>query len=191
MKVFLVLFLFCVATAPVFAQSATVSWTTTYQTMDGWGASTGYWASNVNLNAPQADMFFSPSSGIGLEYIRTSNTPDGSMPDLPTLKLAVARGAKVLLSMYGPPASMMSNGSFASIRVTCSPKTTDPTRPISSIGSRRCNRAAYTLMFSLRRMSQMQPECLDRRAARHVHQSKSGSCLCICWSYNSHRYPGG
>ena len=114
MKVFLVLFLFCVATAPVFAQSATVSWTTTYQTMDGWGASTGYWASNVNLNAPQADMFFSPSSGIGLEYIRTSNTPDGSMPDLPTLKLAVARGAKVLLSMYGPPASMMSNGSFAS-----------------------------------------------------------------------------
>ncbi len=57
MKVFLVLFLVCAATAPVFAQSATVTWTTTYQTMDGWGASTGYWASNVNLNAPKQTCF--------------------------------------------------------------------------------------------------------------------------------------
>jgi glucuronoarabinoxylan endo-1,4-beta-xylanase len=114
MRALSVLLLFCAITAPVFAQSATVNWTSTRQTMDGWGASTGYFAINVNLNSQQADMFFSPSSGIGLEYVRTENTPDGSIPDLPTLKLAVARGAKVLLSMYGPPASMMSNGKFAS-----------------------------------------------------------------------------
>jgi glucuronoarabinoxylan endo-1,4-beta-xylanase len=111
--IFSVLLLF-LAVPSLFAQSATVTWTTTYQTMDGWGASTGYFASNVNTNASQADMFFSPTAGIGLEYVRTTNTPDGSMPDLPTLQLATARGAKVMLSMYGPPATMMSNGTFAS-----------------------------------------------------------------------------
>ena len=114
MKVLLGLLLVCLLATSAVAQSATVNWTTTYQTMDGWGASTGYFAINVNLNSSQADMFFSPTAGIGLEYIRTSNTPDGSMPDLPTLKLATTRGAKVILSMYGPPASMMSNGTFAS-----------------------------------------------------------------------------
>src|SRR5579871_3576965 len=106
-------FAFLIA-APALPQSATVNWNTTYQTMDGWGASTGYWARNVNLDSATADLFFSPTKGIGLEYIRTSNTPDGTMPDLPSLQLAVARGAKVMMSMYGPPASMMSNGIFAS-----------------------------------------------------------------------------
>jgi glucuronoarabinoxylan endo-1,4-beta-xylanase len=81
--------------------------------MDGWGASTGYFAANVNLGASQADLFFSKTDGIGLEYVRTTNTPDGSKPDLPTLQLAVGRGAKVLLSFYSAPASMMSNGEFA------------------------------------------------------------------------------
>jgi glucuronoarabinoxylan endo-1,4-beta-xylanase len=111
--VFSLLFIL-LAVPSLFAQSVTVTWTATYQSMDGWGASTGYFASNVNTNSSQADLFFSPTAGIGLEYVRTSNTPDGSMPDLPTLQLATARGAKVILSMYGPPASMMSNGTFAS-----------------------------------------------------------------------------
>jgi glucosylceramidase len=95
------------------AQTVTATYSKTFQTMDGWGASTGYLAANVNFDAATADVFFSPSAGIGLEYIRTTNTADGSMPDLPTVKLAVARGAKVLLSMYSAPASMMSNGQFA------------------------------------------------------------------------------
>jgi glucuronoarabinoxylan endo-1,4-beta-xylanase len=105
--------LFLLVVAPsLYAQSVVVDWTTTYQTMDGFGASTGYEASNANIGGSQADLFFSPTAGIGLEYVRTTSTPDGSMPDLPTLKLAVARGAKVLLSMSSPPATMMSNGQY-------------------------------------------------------------------------------
>ena len=94
------------ASAPAEAQTVTATYSKIFQTMDGWGASTGYLAANVNFDAARADLFFSHSAGIGLEYVRTTNTADRSMPDLPTVKLAVARGAKVLLSMYSAPASM-------------------------------------------------------------------------------------
>jgi glucuronoarabinoxylan endo-1,4-beta-xylanase len=92
------------------AQTATVTWTNTHQTMDGFGAQT--WLCCNSLSAANADMFFSPTAGIGLEYVRTANTSDGSIPDLLTLQEAVARGAKVELSLQSPPASMKVSGSF-------------------------------------------------------------------------------
>lgn len=110
MKALIILFLICTITPSVFAQSATVTWTRTYQTMDGFGGHT--WDAAYNLTDAQADMFFSPTAGIGLEYVRTNNTADGSIPDLVTLRKAVARGAKVELSLQSPPASMKDNGSF-------------------------------------------------------------------------------
>jgi glucuronoarabinoxylan endo-1,4-beta-xylanase len=113
MKVLFVFFLVFVITVPVLAQSAAINWTTTHQTMDGWGGSTGYAAQNVNLTTTAADLFFTTTSGIGLEWIRTNNTSDGSKPDLPSLQAAVSRGAKVIVSMLGAPASMTSDGTFA------------------------------------------------------------------------------
>src|SRR5580692_11688361 len=79
-----------------FGQAATVTWTNTHQTMDGFGGMTLTYG--TSLTSSQADLFFSPTAGIGLEFVRTSNTPDSSIPDLTTLQEAVARGAKVELS---------------------------------------------------------------------------------------------
>jgi glucuronoarabinoxylan endo-1,4-beta-xylanase len=118
MKSLFLSFLMLTVTSSLFAQSATVTWTTTYQTMDGWGASTGYNERNTNLTAAQADCFFSVTAGscitgnIGLEYVRIQdNTVPASAPDLPTLLLAVARGTKVFLSFNGPE---LDSGTYAS-----------------------------------------------------------------------------
>jgi len=99
-------------------KTVTVDGNTTYQTISGWGASTGYNEQNNNLTAAQADCFFSTSNGscatgnsIGLEWIRIQdNAIPNSAPDLPTLQLAVARGAQVLLGFNGPP---LNTGSYA------------------------------------------------------------------------------
>jgi glucuronoarabinoxylan endo-1,4-beta-xylanase len=119
MKILLLSLLILVAVPSLFAQSATVTWTTTYQTMDGWGASTGYNEHNPNLTAAQADCFFSVTNGscasgnsIGLEWVRIQDNQDPvSAPDLPTLQLAVARGAKIKLGFNGP---QLNSSSFAS-----------------------------------------------------------------------------
>ena len=95
---------------PTAAQTVTVNWNTTYQTMAGWGGQT--WISANSVTDLQADMLFSPTAGIGLEYVRTMNTEDGSIPDLVTLQKAVARGAKVEITLQSPPASMKTNGHF-------------------------------------------------------------------------------
>ncbi len=78
--------------------------------MAGWGGQT--WISANSITDSQADMLFSPTAGIGLEYVRTMNTEDGSIPDLITLQKAVARGAKVEITLQSPPASMKTNGHF-------------------------------------------------------------------------------
>jgi glucuronoarabinoxylan endo-1,4-beta-xylanase len=96
--------------APAAAQSVTINWSQTHQTMDGWGGQT--WMSANSLSDSEADMLFSPTAGIGLEYVRTMNTQDGSIPDLVTLQKAVARGARVEITLQSPPASMKTNGHF-------------------------------------------------------------------------------
>ena len=88
------------------AQTATINGNAVYQTISGWGASTGFAERNNNLSSAEADCFFSTSNGscptgnsIGLAWIRIQdNQTPNSAPDLPTLQLAVARGAKVFLS---------------------------------------------------------------------------------------------
>lgn len=77
-------------------QRASIAWFTTYQTMDEFGGSTWVWADN--LTSTQMDPFFSPTVGIGYNYVRTASTFDGSIPDLVTLQAAVARGVKVWMS---------------------------------------------------------------------------------------------
>lgn len=121
MKLFIVGFLALIIAPSVFPQSATVTWTKTYQTIDGFGASTGYQERNPNLSAAQADCFFSVTNGscasgssIGLEWVRIQDSEGGTnTPDLATLQLAVARGAKVFISFDF--ASGGAPGNFASM----------------------------------------------------------------------------
>jgi len=101
------------------AQTATVTWANEHQTMDGWGAED--WTSAETLTSSQADMFFSPTGGIGLEYIRTGNygcpqtdtctVSTSNVPDLATLQAAVARGAKIVAHIV-PPAQYQYAGNF-------------------------------------------------------------------------------
>lgn len=101
--------LLCFASA-AHAQTATVTWGSIHQAMDGWGGQTV--GPSLSLNSTQADLLFSPTAGIGLEYIRTQNTAGGTYPDLGSLQLAVARGALVELGLQSPPASMKVSGTF-------------------------------------------------------------------------------
>jgi hypothetical protein len=51
----------------ILGQTSTVDWTNVHQQMDGWGGED--WISAENLTSGQAAMFFSPSTGIGLQYV--------------------------------------------------------------------------------------------------------------------------
>jgi glucuronoarabinoxylan endo-1,4-beta-xylanase len=111
------------------AQTATITWTNTYQTMDGWGGEDWFGAASGNggssgyvLTSSQAAMFFSPSTGIGLEYIRTGNyacprtgactVSTSNVPDLVTLQEAVSNGALVQVD-FSPPAGLKYTNDFA------------------------------------------------------------------------------
>lgn len=110
---------------PIVAQTATINGSVAYQTIDGWGASTGYDERNNNLSSAQADCFFSTSNGscasgnsIGLEWIRIQdNQTANSAPDLPTLQLAVARGALVNLSFNGAQITSSNSSNTAAYQI--------------------------------------------------------------------------
>lgn len=106
--------LFLLATS-VAAQTASINGGTVYQTMDGFGASTGFVEQNDNMNSTEGTQYFSQSSGIGLSWVRiqdcgsVSNTaPAGCTPDLPTLQYAVANGAQVFITFDFPSAGTYS-----------------------------------------------------------------------------------
>jgi O-glycosyl hydrolase len=86
------------------AQTATVNAANVHQTMDGFGGQT--WLYADSLTGSNADLFFSPTAGIGLQIVRTMNTWDSGIPDLVTLQSAVARGAKVELGLQSPPCNL-------------------------------------------------------------------------------------
>jgi len=107
---------------------ATVEWTETRQTIDGFGGSVADFL--VPLSPAHADFFFTPT-GIGLSILRIQIIPDlatcnaefhqGGCSDsngqilngeLETAKLAVARGAMVIATPWSPPAAYKSNNSF-------------------------------------------------------------------------------
>lgn len=106
--------LFLLATS-VAAQTASINGSTVLQTMDGFGASTGFVEQNDNMNSTEGTQYFSQSSGIGLSWVRiqdcgsVSNTaPAGCTPDLPTLQYAVANGAQVFITFDFPSAGTYS-----------------------------------------------------------------------------------
>jgi O-glycosyl hydrolase len=98
------------------AQTATVTWTTMHQTMDGFGGQTWIYADSLTLT--QAAKFFSPSPGIGLQFVRTANTYDGSIPDLITLRNAGALGAAIELGLQSPPCTL--KHSYVDLNEPCS-----------------------------------------------------------------------
>jgi glucuronoarabinoxylan endo-1,4-beta-xylanase len=109
-----------------------MNWSTTYQTIDGFGASS---AGDVNTVSPGLmDFFYSTTnSGIGLDFMRLKIYPsladcegdEGSgncvkvdagptlsVWDLANAQAAVARGAKVVAGEWSPPGPMKSTGSY-------------------------------------------------------------------------------
>jgi glucuronoarabinoxylan endo-1,4-beta-xylanase len=105
---------------PTKAQTSTINWGTTYQTIDGIGASdyvTGISGTPEKgvLNTTQANLFFTT---LGFSLLRTGVPSDGSCRsvqascagDVDDNALAVARGAKVWATGFSPPASMKTNG---------------------------------------------------------------------------------
>ncbi len=114
------------------SHTITVNWSTTRQTIDGFGASG---AGMVETLTPAQMNFFYTSSGIGLQWYRMQIYPDLTdcqkdqatiadvcvtvspgptiaSSDLSMAQAAVARGARVFASEWSPPGSMKDNGAF-------------------------------------------------------------------------------
>src|SRR5271163_2444216 len=114
-------------------QTITVNWSSTRQTIDGFGAAG---AGAVQTLTPAQMNFFYNSSGIGLQWYRMQIYPDladcqtdqGTVPngscvtvssgptiarsDLAMAQASVARGARVFASEWSPPSSMKDNREF-------------------------------------------------------------------------------
>ena len=116
-------------------QTITVNWSSTRQTIDGFGAAGA--GQLQTLTAAQMNFFYT-SSGIGLQWYRMqiypeltacqtdqATIPNGNgscvtVPSGPTIassdlsmaQAAVARGARVFASELSPPGSMKDNGAF-------------------------------------------------------------------------------
>lgn len=116
MKVLSVTLLILAISAPAFGQSATVTWTTTHQTIDGFGGN----CENVcwTLTSAQGTTLFSTSAGnIGLSIYRDAVPSDGSCSTScnfrsgPAITQAIANGVTTFFaSPWSAPASMKSNG---------------------------------------------------------------------------------
>ncbi|HVZ33627.1 MAG TPA: hypothetical protein VG963_14445, partial [Polyangiaceae bacterium] len=86
-----------------------VNWTEKHQVMIGFGASDKY---HPLLTDQQADLFFSPTAGVGLSMLRVAIDPNGNyIGTAKNSKLAADRGAKVWALPWSPPASWKDNGS--------------------------------------------------------------------------------
>jgi glucuronoarabinoxylan endo-1,4-beta-xylanase len=110
------------------SQIATIQWTNTRQTIDGFGGSAADFL--TSLTPAQTDFYFTPA-GIGLSILRIQIIPDratcnaefhnGACSDsngqilngeLSTAKMAVTRGAIVMATPWSPPAAYKTNNSF-------------------------------------------------------------------------------
>ena len=111
----------------------TVNWSSTRQTIDGFGAAGA--GAVQTLTSAQMNFFYT-SSGIGLQWYRmqiypdladcqtdqetvpngscvtVSSGPTVAISDLSMAQGAVARGARVFASEWSPPGSMKENGAF-------------------------------------------------------------------------------
>jgi glucuronoarabinoxylan endo-1,4-beta-xylanase len=103
------------------AQTATVTWGNTHQTIDGFGAYSD--SQDGIFTSAQADQIFSTTIGAGLSLLRTQIPNGGNHPGdctsvgtncsrtVTNLQMAIARGARVWAASWSPPASMKSNAS--------------------------------------------------------------------------------
>jgi len=90
------------------AASVSIDWNALDQRIDGFGAA--HYA-GPELRPDQIELVFSPTSGIGLDYLREVVPTDGSIDGLGLMQAAVAYGVKVWAAPWSPPASMKTNGS--------------------------------------------------------------------------------
>lgn len=109
------------------AQTATVTWTSTHQTIDGFGAHDS--APSFNTSPSILEQVFSPTSGVGLSILRVSIPNNSSLNDgvdlagdcstvnsgcaaiSPEESYAASQGVRIFASSWSPPASMTTNGS--------------------------------------------------------------------------------
>ena len=109
--VFLSLILFALALSPG-AQSGgvNVDFNDVRQRIDGFGASDAW---NPALTDAQADLLFSPTSGIGLSILRVGIDENGDdMSSYSNATKAAARGAIVWAAPWSAPAAWKNNGSI-------------------------------------------------------------------------------
>jgi glucuronoarabinoxylan endo-1,4-beta-xylanase len=99
------------------AQTATINWGTTYQTIQGFGASIGTNYSDTPwLSSTQTSLLFGT---LGFSILREFVPDNGDCSsvnascagDYPDAQAAAAFGARVYASSISPPASMKTNGS--------------------------------------------------------------------------------
>lgn len=118
------LFTFLTVSPSLVAQSATITWTTEHQTIDGFGGEV--WPTVTSGTASQLNLFFSTTSGIGYSIVRLGNQSCGyldvtgpcavsttTVPQYEVIQNAVADGAVVELYLY-PPATLKYSENFNS-----------------------------------------------------------------------------
>jgi glucuronoarabinoxylan endo-1,4-beta-xylanase len=103
------------------AQTATITWSTTYQTIDGFGASSMFLDQNTPNLAKNMGLFFNSSTGVGFSILRVELPDDGSCStvnsacagDIGTMNaaLAINPSLRIFATPLSPPASMKTNGS--------------------------------------------------------------------------------
>ena len=73
--------------------AVTVDWNTTYQTIEGFGASTAFQNGNP-MTGTEANLLFSTTSGAGLSLIRCKIESNGTYPYVSNMQMAIALGAR-------------------------------------------------------------------------------------------------
>jgi len=103
--------------------TATVDWTTTYQTITGFGATTAFQCTSHDANGEcngggnpwttqELNLLYDQNTGIGLSLIRLKIEENGSFPYNTNILNAMAKGAKAWAAAWSPPASMKSNNNI-------------------------------------------------------------------------------
>lgn len=96
-------------TLPVAAEpDVVVDVATLHQRISGFGASSAWHAGG--LFDEQADLFFSPTEGIGLSLLRLRIAPEGTTIENVVAMKAYQRGARVWAAPWSPPGEWKSNG---------------------------------------------------------------------------------
>ncbi len=91
---------------------STIDWNQTYQTIDGFGASSAWIVQS--LTPARADLLFSPTQGIGLSLLRSRIRPDtsASSDEISTMQTAQSMGVTVWSTPWSPPGAWKDNNSI-------------------------------------------------------------------------------